>query len=189
VFLMNDRLWIAEGLPLDDPFQGIRGSIAVLTLQDGIWQTALQRETEQPVLALARGDDDNVFALCPSLILACSPDLTTRVVYGYMGWMPGTIDSLDNAPTGRATWRRFDRQVTFTYLRGVFLVGTPYGFVVLAPLGSHGTHLFAENWIVPPDIHARLLRDGAVRCLAPLRFQGESTRESARREGWLQEEP
>jgi hypothetical protein len=188
VLLVKGQLWVAGGPPLGDPFLGSKGSISVLKLKDGMWQVALQKETEQPILALARGDDDTVFALCPSLILACSLDLATRLVYGYMGWMPGIIDSLDIAPTGRTTWRSFDQQVTFKYLRGVFLVGTPYGFVVLAPLGERATHLLVEIWIVPPGTHTQLQRDGAVRRMAPLCFQGESLKERGRREGWLQGE-
>lgn len=180
--LVDGHLWLGCGNPLDDPLSGDEGWIVEFTLEAGAWTRTRLRRTEQAVFQMCKGDGDDIFVLCRSLILRCSREFRIQVVYGQIGYarLP------DCALAGRATWRSFAENVSFGVLKGNFFIGTPYGLVVLAPFGTGRTEVYSETWIVPPEAYPVLASRDVVTSPVPFRFEGESLEERARREGWLQ---
>lgn len=165
VLLVGDGLWVGCGSPHDDPFRGDTGWIIEFRRSDGGWSRTRGIETEQAVFAMEERSEGGVYALCRSLILSCREDLATRVVYGTIGFPTFLLPE----QYGRATWRPFVGNTTFRVLGGCYFVGTVHGLIVLSPWGTHGTEVYTETWLVPPDSYRRMQAHGGV--AAPVAYR------------------
>lgn len=174
--LVKELLFLGGGSRLDDPFSGMRGYIATFKLEDGRCMRQRCQETEQPVLKMAKGDGNRLFLLCRSIILSCSMDLRTEAVYGRIGY--GYLPLLNAGEPGRATWRRFGEEVSFSLLGRSFFVGTEFGLVTITPCGNVQTTEYLESWLVPADVYADLRHKKRGATALPFRFEGESVERS-----------